>query len=61
MVVIDRLSKYAHFTPLRSNYTNKQVVDCFVNMDVKLNGFLKPLFFIETRFLLVIFGNTYSN
>ncbi|WVZ26157.1 hypothetical protein V8G54_004701 [Vigna mungo] len=39
MVVIDRLSKYAHLAPLKADYTSKTVADVFINMVVKLHGF----------------------
>ena len=38
MVVIDRLSKYAHFAPLKANYTSQQVAEQFFHTVVKLHG-----------------------
>nr|GEW80641.1 hypothetical protein [Tanacetum cinerariifolium] len=38
MVVIDRLSKYAHFAPLRANYNAPQVVELFVQTVMKHHG-----------------------
>ncbi|KAJ1377421.1 Ribonuclease H-like superfamily [Sesbania bispinosa] len=37
-VVIDRLSKFAHFAPLRSTFTTPQVAEVFLNTVVKLHG-----------------------
>jgi hypothetical protein len=31
MVVIDRLTKYAHFIPLKTDYTTKVVAEAFMN------------------------------
>jgi transposase InsO family protein len=38
MVVVDRLSKYAHFVPLKHSYTTVSVAKCFLNNVVKLHG-----------------------
>nr|KYP52382.1 Transposon Ty3-I Gag-Pol polyprotein [Cajanus cajan] len=43
MVVIDRLSKYAHFTTMKSDYTSKLVAESFMKMVVKLHGFPKTI------------------
>ncbi|GKE20354.1 ty3-gypsy retrotransposon protein [Tanacetum coccineum] len=47
MVVIDRLSKYAHFASLRANYTAHQVAELFVQTVVKLHGI--PRFIVYDR------------
>ena len=43
IVVIDRLSKYAYLSSLKSNFNNKQVVHLFMKTIVKLHGFPKTI------------------
>jgi len=43
MVVVDRLSKYVHFAPLKADYTSVQVAELFMKTMVKLHGFPKSI------------------
>ncbi|WVY91245.1 hypothetical protein V8G54_036759 [Vigna mungo] len=43
LVVVDRLSKYGHFSPLKADYSSKSVVENFVKSVVKLHGILKTI------------------
>jgi len=45
LVVIDRLYKYSHFCPLKTNYTSKPVVENFMTMVVKLHDIPKTIGF----------------
>lgn len=39
MLVVDKLTKYAHFIPLGHPYTTRDVVEVFLKEIVKLHGF----------------------
>lgn len=43
LVVIDRLSKYCHLTPLKSDYSSLYVAHAFMHSVVKLHGFPKSI------------------
>nr|KYP53324.1 Transposon Ty3-G Gag-Pol polyprotein [Cajanus cajan] len=43
MVVIDRLSKYSHFVPLKSDFSSKVVAEAFTLHIVKLHGLPKSI------------------
>ncbi|WVZ01635.1 hypothetical protein V8G54_027704 [Vigna mungo] len=43
MVVVDRLSKFAYFIPLRSEFSSKSVVDAFIAQVVKIHGIPKSI------------------
>ena len=43
MVVVDRLSKYAHFAPLLARFDALRVAHLFVNVVVRHHGFPKKL------------------
>jgi len=55
-VVINKLSKNAHFSPLKTNYSSKLVVETFVTVVVKLHGFPKTIV-SDREVLQVSFGN----
>lgn len=38
LVVVDRLSKQVHFSPLTPNYTTVQVAETFVRVIIRLHG-----------------------
>ena len=43
MVVVDRLSKYSHFMPLKHPYSAVTAAKCFLNNVVKLHGMLSSI------------------
>ena len=43
MVVVDRLSKYGHFAPLKTNYNSRMVAKVFMQHIVKLRGMPKSI------------------
>lgn len=43
MVVVKRLTKYAHFMATKSDYTSKSVAEAFMNNVVKLHGMPKSI------------------
>lgn len=43
LVVVDRLTKYAHFGALSSNFTASKVAELFCNMVIKLHGLPRTL------------------
>jgi len=43
LVVVDLLTKYAHFMPLKTEYTSKSVAEVFMNNVVKLHDMPKSI------------------
>ncbi|GAU47333.1 hypothetical protein TSUD_101210 [Trifolium subterraneum] len=43
MVVVDRLTKYAHFIPTKTDYSSKSVAEAFMDNIVKLHGMPKSI------------------
>jgi hypothetical protein len=43
MVVVDRLTKYAHFIAMKSDYTSKSLAELFMHNIVKLHGMPKSI------------------
>ncbi|CAJ2635782.1 unnamed protein product [Trifolium pratense] len=43
LVVVDRLTKYAHFLPMKTDYSSKSVAEVFMNHIVKLHGMPKSI------------------
>lgn len=43
LVVVDRLSKYGHFAPLKADFSSLKVAETFMHSVVKLHGFTKSI------------------
>jgi hypothetical protein len=56
LVVVDRLTKYAHFLPLKHPYTAASVSKAFLDTVVKLHGVPLTTFLIGTKFSQVTSG-----
>lgn len=39
LVVVDRLTKFAHFSPLQPQFTASKIVELFADIVFKLHGF----------------------
>lgn len=55
MVVIDRLSKYNHFLPLKTDYSSKSVADTFMKNVVKHHGVPKSIVFDRDKVFISSF------
>lgn len=42
-VVVDRLTKYAHFMEIKKSYSTKEITEIFCKNIYKLNGFPKVI------------------
>jgi hypothetical protein len=55
-VIVDRLTKSAHFIPVRTNYNVSKLAEIYVGEIVRLNGYHLALCQIEIQSLLPTFG-----
>jgi hypothetical protein len=59
-VVVDRLSKYGHFTPLKHPYTAAQLAQTFFEVIFKLHGIPSSIVCDRDPSLLEFFGGSSS-
>ena len=59
-VVVDRLTKSAHFLPVRTDYSLDKLAELYIKEIVGLHGIPIPLFQTEIRGLLQDFGENYK-
>jgi hypothetical protein len=60
LVAVDRLTKYAHFMPLKHPYTSSSVALVFFNNIVKLHGVPKTIVSDRDKVSPATFGRNYS-
>ena len=61
LVVVDRLTKFAHFMAIRKTCTSKQIADIFCKNIYKLHGSQKPSSVTEMQNLMENFGGNSLN
>ena len=59
MVVVDTLTKDAHFIPVKSTFGTTQVADLFLKEIVRLHGVPKVIVLTEMLNLQQLFGKGY--
>ena len=60
LVIMDKLTKSAHFIPVRDTYDVTDVACVFVSEVIHLHGIPKKIFQIGTPNSLLYFGQVYS-
>lgn len=60
MVVVDHLSKYAHFIPVVHPYTAKSIARLFVEFVIKLHGLPRSIIINRDRIFVSNFGRSFS-
>jgi hypothetical protein len=43
MVIVDRLSKFGHFIPMKANFNSKSIAEVFITNIVRIQGFPKSI------------------
>lgn len=61
MVVVDRLTKYGHFIPLKHPYTAPMVAKAFADNVIKLHGVLTSIVSGRDKFSPIYFGKLCFN
>ena len=56
MVIVDKLSKFTHFIPLKSDYISQSVDDSFIKDIVKMNGFPMTIISNHDRIFISAFN-----
>ena len=55
-VIVDRLTKFDHFIPVKVTYNAEKLAKLYISEIVRLHGVHFPLYQIEVRGLLLNFG-----
>ena len=59
-VVVDRLTKSAHFIPVRVKYTTEKLVELYISQIMRLHGVPVSIISIQVHYLLLTSGRNYN-
>ena len=59
-VIVDRLTKSAHFIPVRTDYRPSDYAELYFNQIVRSMVYLEPLYLTEDLSSPLVFGNIYT-
>jgi hypothetical protein len=60
-VIVERLTKTAHFIPVHTAYSSERYAEIYVDLIVRLHGIPKLSCQIEALSLLLAFGHKFMN
>jgi hypothetical protein len=60
-VIVDRLTKTAHFLPVHTTHKTEKYAEIYVDQIVRLHGIQRPLYLTEEHCLWHAFGNSCKN
>jgi hypothetical protein len=60
-VIVDRLTKLAHFIPVATTYRVGQYAELYISHIVRYHGILKTIISDRGSILLLVFGSNYMS